>query len=612
MPLETLVSALAGLRDVALALTAGALVLAAFVVRGGSPAMERAWLIARVSSVAWAVLSIAFILTSYASIRNEALPPDRFLEETWAFLTTIDLGEAYLHMAAAAVAASVIAALGTSAGVALVGLIPVLWAIGWQAVTGHAAGASDHHLALGAMFIHLIGSALWLGVIGALLLMRGPLGGDAKHAVARGSRIAIWAAWLLVYSGVINAYIRLGSLSDLFTTTYGLLLTLKLALMALAVGLAAWHRRVNLPRLSEAQVQQRFWRVMAVDVGALVAVVLIAGLLSGTAPPVPIEAIADPSPAYTLTGYELPPEPTALAWITTWRLEAITLVGICAAVFQYLRWVVRLRRRGDAWPWYRTVLFLTSMALLVWITQGAPMVYGQVSFSGHMTEHMVLAMMAPLPLARSAPVTLALRALPARTDGSRGPREWLRWFLDSLWMKVLANPLFAAVNFAGSLVVFYYSPLFEMALRNHAGHIVMVVHFMAAGYLFANALIGVDPSPGRPSHPMRLVLLLSTMAFHAFFGISLMTSETLLAPTWYGLMGRTWGADAISDQQYGGQIAWGLGELPTLILAIGVVTVWRAADAKERKRRDRKADRDGDAELEAYNAMLREAARSDG
>ena len=46
---------------------------------------------------------------------------------------------------------------------------------------------------------------------------------------------------------------------------------------------------------------------------------------------------------------------------------------------------------------------------------------------------------------------------------------------------------------AGGMVVFYYSPLFEFALRNHAGHLWMIVHFTLAGYLFANALVGIDP-----------------------------------------------------------------------------------------------------------------------
>lgn len=611
MPAELLVTATGGIRDVALALTVGGLVAIAAMVPAGHPAAVRAAAVARWSSVAWAASAIAFVFASYANIRAEAVAPERFVEEVWSFVTTIDLGQAYAQMALAAVVVSVLASLVRTPVAAAWSLAPVVWALGWQAQTGHAAGATDHHLATSAMFLHLAASALWLGVIAALVLMRGPLGADAKSAVGRGSRIALWAAVTIVVSGVANAWLRLESPADLVTTGYGRLLLLKIALMSVAIALAAWHRRTSLPRLTDADVRDRFWRVMLVDVGALVAVVLIAVVLSGTAPPLPIEPVEDPTPAYSLTGYALPPAPTFLNWIVLWRLEIITAFAVGAAAVMYLVWAARLRRRGDAWPWYRTASFLFGLVMMAWITQGAPTIYGMVTFSGHMVEHMLLVMVAPLPLALGAPVTLALRALPARKDGSRGPREYLRGVVESTLLRFLSNPVVAAVNFAGSLVVFYYSPLFEFALRNHVGHLGMIVHFTLAGYFFANALVGIDPGPTRPRYPLRIVLLFATMAFHAFFGVSLMMSEALLAPTWFGLMGRDWGPDAITDQQYGGSLAWGIGELPVVLLAIGVVLAWRLSDEKESRRKDRQADRDDDAELRAYNAMLSQVAERD-
>src|SRR5690606_17851022 len=108
----------------------------------------------------------------------------------------------------------------------------------------------------------------------------------------------------------------------------------------------------------------------------------------------------------------------------------------------------------------------------------------------------------------------------------------------------------------------------------------------------------------RPPYPLRLILLLATMAFHAFFGLSLVTGQSLLLPDWYGAMGRTWGDDPLTDQQTGGGITWSVGELPTLALAIRVVLDWSRSDAREARRRDRAADRDDDAELRAYNEML--------
>jgi putative copper resistance protein D len=109
-----------------------------------------------------------------------------------------------------------------------------------------------------------------------------------------------------------------------------------------------------------------------------------------------------------------------------------------------------------------------------------------------------------------------------------------------------------------------------------------------------------------------LLILMATMAFHEFFGLFLLSGTGLLLPEWYGAMGREWGIPPLADQQRGGGIAWSVGEIPTLTLAMLVVWMWSRADKKETKRRDRQADRDGDAELVAWNAMLAQRAGRDG
>jgi putative copper resistance protein D len=56
---------------------------------------------------------------------------------------------------------------------------------------------------------------------------------------------------------------------------------------------------------------------------------------------------------------------------------------------------------------------------------------------------------------------------------------------------------------------------------------------------------------------------------------------------------------------------WAIGEVPTLVLAIFVVLSWLKQDKKDTKRYDRQADRDNDAELEAYNAMFARYQQAD-
>jgi putative copper resistance protein D len=251
---------------------------------------------------------------------------------------------------------------------------------------------------------------------------------------------------------------------------------------------------------------------------------------------------------------------------------------------------------------------MAGMGVLLWTTNGSLNVYEQYLFSEHMLQHMLLTMAIPVLLVLGAPVTLALRAIRKRDDGSRGAREWILLLVHSRVATILTHPLTAAGLFAASLWVFYYSPLFRWATTDHVGHEWMIFHFLIVGYLFVQTLIGIDPVGNQAPYPLRLVLLLATMALHAFFGLAIISNTGLFLSDWYGAMGRTWGATPLADQQAAGGIAWSVGEIPTVSLAIIVAILWSRSDSREAKRHDRAADRDGDAELEAYNAMLSERA----
>ena len=263
-----------------------------------------------------------------------------------------------------------------------------------------------------------------------------------------------------------------------------------------------------------------------------------------------------------------------------------------------------MRGRGDHWPAYRVVLWLVGCLALLWATSGAPGVYGRTAFSVHMVQHMSLMMVVPMLLVGSAPVTLALRTLAARTDGSRGPREWLLAIVHSRALQVLANPVVAGGLFIGSLFVFYYSPLFELSLSTHAGHMLMTGHFLLVGYLFAWVLMGTDPGPRAAAvpgaHPGAAGDGLGARVLRARGD----RRDDGAGPGVVRPLGLHDTAALLADQRVGGGIAWGLAEIPTLVMAIVVAVQWSRSDDREARRRDRQADRDGDAELGAYNSYL--------
>ncbi|MCZ0983301.1 cytochrome c oxidase assembly protein [Streptomyces diastatochromogenes] len=305
----------------------------------------------------------------------------------------------------------------------------------------------------------------------------------------------------------------------------------------------------------------------------------------------------------------MPPPLGDFPWtplFTQWHFDPLFAFGTAAAALSYLAGVRKLRARGDAWPLGRTVAWLSGLALTVFATMSGLAVYGKVTFSVHMGQHMILAMSVPILLVLGAPATLALRALPPAPKGEPdGPREMLTKLLHSRYVRVVSHPVVASALFIGSAFAVYFTSLFETLMSSHLGHMVMLLHFLGAGLLFFWVIIGVDPGPRRPPHLGRLFVLILTMPFHSWFSISLMSATYLIGDGWWSLLDRPWVPDALEDQYNAGAIAWATGDIPVLVTTIVLAVQWVRSDAREARRVDRRIDRGGEGDpLAAYNAYL--------
>jgi putative copper resistance protein D len=183
--------------------------------------------------------------------------------------------------------------------------------------------------------------------------------------------------------------------------------------------------------------------------------------------------------------------------------------------------------------------------------------------------------------------------------------------LHSRPARFLGNPITAEVLFIASLVIFYYTSIFDLAMFTHVGHVLMTAHFLFVGYLFIWCMIGIDPGTAQPAYPFRVLMLFVMLGVHAFFGVSLMSSGTLLAPNYWHAIGQTDNAALLADQQLGGAIAWGSGDIPSLLLAVALVFAWMRDDQRRARQLDRQAERDNDAELRRYNERLAALSRRD-
>jgi putative copper resistance protein D len=328
------------------------------------------------------------------------------------------------------------------------------------------------------------------------------------------------------------------------------------------------------------------------------------------APPSP----AIPGPAMSGPMWMPSDTPTAARLLAV-HLQPIPVLPLLAVILLlgYVVGVAIVAQRGDRWPIGRVVWWTAGCLSMLAVTTTGLDGYGMELFSVHMAQHMVLGMLTPLLLVMGAPITLLLRALSGGKRRQRARRIVLS-VLHSRFARGVTHPLVTVTVFLFSLYGLYFTPLFDALMATMWGHNLMLLHFTAVGALYFYGVAGVDPAP-RPrraivSRELRSVLeLVVTVPFHAFFGVAIMMSTSLVVG-FYAHPIPGWGVSALADQRVGGGIAWGFTELPTL-LVLGIMLVsWQRSDARAAARAERRAAR-SEQELASYNDYLARLAAAD-
>lgn len=272
---------------------------------------------------------------------------------------------------------------------------------------------------------------------------------------------------------------------------------------------------------------------------------------------------------------------------TAWSFDPFPVALITLTGAAYLLGVWVLRRRGDRWSTWRSLSFLVGgLGSLLVATCSSLATYDTVLLSMHMGQHMVLSMVAPVFLALGAPVTLALRTLPATL------RRWLLGLLHSRFAAMVAFPPVAFALFVASPWVLYFSSLYEATLRSGVLHDLLHLHFVVVGCLFFWPLLGLDPLPGRVAYPFRLLTIFATLPFHAFLGVTIMSMQDLLARNWYLSLDRAWPPMPRDDQHLAGAILWGAGDVVGSLFFAVLFVQWVRQSIGEATRVDRRLDRE--------------------
>ena len=325
-------------------------------------------------------------------------------------------------------------------------------------------------------------------------------------------------------------------------------------------------------------------------------------------------AVADAlltSPVTVLAHSDGLPEFGAWSLFTQARPELLPMLLVLVPAGLYVFGVRRLSVRGDRWPVARTLSFLVGgLGTIAVATMSGLAAYDESLFAAHMVQHMLLSMVATVFLALGAPVTLALRTMPLRQ------RRQLMALLHSRFAALMTHPLVPWLLFVASPFALYFTGWYGATLEHRWLHEALHLHFLLVGSLFFWPMLGVDPVPGRSGHPFRLLLVATTLPFHAFLGVAIMSVQPdgrglLAAEHYVPLHGLD---EAVFQQSLGGGLLWASGDLVGLLFLAVLLVQWMRASEREAQREDRRLDRlDGLAVAAPFaSAATSEAVGGDG
>ena len=544
---------------------------------------------------AWLLVSALYVIVQVSYLLDQPLAASFDLTVIRSYLTQTSLGKAYL-IQIIGILILLLIPLRRLLG-SYISLLIALIAITAPVFQSHGSSSGNHGLAIGALIIHVIALSFWVGGLFGLTQLSKQ---QKLIALPRFSEIALWSAITVVISGAATAWTRLDSLQA-WQSKYGVITLVKISLAFTLVGFGALHRRW----IIKSDYPSVF-RLITAEIGVMFTTIFVGSWLSTVNPP---EREIISSPALLVTGIEMPAPPTFSRVLLGYEADGLMLGLLIFLVALYIKGVVILTKRGDKWPVGRTVAFALGISAVDFATSGGLGLYSHFAFANHMMAHMVLGMIAPIGIVLGAPITLALRTLPlGRNQQESGIRGIFIELLHSKLSKFYTNPVVALAIFDGSLFALYFTPLFGNIMQGHSGHFFMSLHFLLAGFLFFQVLIGIDPLPRKVPHIAKIIVIFAAMSIHAFFSISVMSATTLLDNGYFELLQRPWATDLLADQKLGGSIGWAMGEVPILLALLATFLQWLKADKNEAARIDRAADRAAamgeDDDLARYNNYL--------
>lgn len=242
------------------------------------------------------------------------------------------------------------------------------------------------------------------------------------------------------------------------------------------------------------------------------------------------------------------------------------LIAACLAYLWAARRIPRIQP-GTRWPAHRTAFFLLGMGLLGYAYLGPFAAWSHTFFWAHMSQHLVVMMLAAPFIVLGDPLMLAFRA-----SGPAGRRQLLG-VMRSRPVTFATGPVFTWVFFAAVLLGTHFSPFFNWSIESH--DLMAFVErplYLVAALLFYYPIICGSLLPHRAKPAVRLASVSLMMLPETAVGLIIYFSPVVLYSAYANAV-RPFGPDALDDQKLAGALMWAL--------AMVIDTAWIMVTAVE-------------------------------
>ena len=293
-------------------------------------------------------------------------------------------------------------------------------------------------------------------------------------------------------------------------------------------------------------------------------------------------------------------------FISAWSLSGpqFIIVAFLAAVYIIGMLRLQIRSRWQAIPTRKVLYAICGYAILFFAVAGPPEAFAEDMFFAHMTQHILIAMVASVLLLAATPMAAYLWAMPETIRVGLAPA-----LAENGWIRninaTLTNPKFSLPAFVLTLWGWHIPEAYALAVRNDTAHLAMHLSMFATSILFWWPIIGPPPVRSQLTDPQRLIYLVLVVTPTAVLAAIITLSNTVIYTNYIDTP-HHFTLTPAEDQRIGGLLMW----IPGNIIYLATLTTLflRWFSQEDRKNRRYKLTR---SQMEATRRRIRELEEKD-